>query len=360
MWLHQESGMLYMACSNSRGRAEWFPSLNHLNASGRSLSDRIAVLDTRGLGPIKNRLTWLQTQNFEGNANDGTLNLHGFDIRVDSKNKKNLHIILVNDRPFEDTRRAGPFNRTQTESNSTIEYFTTTLGSNIMSHKQTFTNNNIETPSHVTWVDEGLFMFTNAHRSKSGSRRYSNLVLGGGSIGYCTPPFTECGIIKSPSNLRVPNGIALGHDNLLYVPSSISGQIQLFSLEAEQRLKKVDTIQVPYPINDISVDKNGDIYAATVPVLHKAIKGSRKAETKIPSAVFRIMKLGEMGEGEGWGWNVVKLMEDDGSTLPVTTVAVHDTQTGKMFLGGALDPFISVCEKIEGGSFSAQLNFLNF
>lgn len=25
MWLHQESGMLYMACSDTRGRAEWFP-----------------------------------------------------------------------------------------------------------------------------------------------------------------------------------------------------------------------------------------------------------------------------------------------------------------------------------------------
>lgn len=143
--------------------------MNHLNASGRSLSDQIVILDTRGAGPIKNRLTWLQTQNFEGINNDGRINLHGFDIRVDSKNDKQLHIVLVNDRPFEDTGKAGPFNRSQTDSNSTIEYFTTTLGSKTMTHKQTFTNIDIETPRHVAWVDEHLFMFTNAHSSKGNS-----------------------------------------------------------------------------------------------------------------------------------------------------------------------------------------------
>ncbi|CAD6446430.1 a2e50a8b-2e38-4eac-8cdc-076ed41a2a1f [Sclerotinia trifoliorum] len=360
MWLHQESGMLYMACSDTKGRAEWFPSLNHLNASGRSFSDRIAVLDTRGSGTIKSRLTWLQTQNFEGIANDGTLNLHGFDIRVDAKDKKKLHVVLVNDRPFEDTGKASPFNKSQTGSNSTIEYFTTTLGGKTMTHKQTFANTNVETPRHVAWIDEHLFMFTNSHSPRSSSRGYSDLVLGGGSIGYCTPPSTECGITKSSVNLKVPNGIALGHDNLLYVPSSISGQIQVFSLEAEQRLRKVDTIHVPFPINNINVDKNGDIYAATVPVLHKAIKYFQNIDANIPSAMFRIIKLGSMGEGEGWGWNVVKMMEDDGNTLPATTVAVHDSQTGKMFLGGVLDPFISICEKIDGRSFSAQLELLNF
>lgn len=133
------------------------------------MSDRIAVLDTRGAGPIKSRLTWLQTQNFEGINNDGRLNLHGFDIRMDSKDNKQLHIVLVNDRPSEDTGKAGSFDQTQTDPNSTIEYFITKLGSKTMSHKQTFTNIDIETPRHVAWVDEHLFMFTNAHSSKGSS-----------------------------------------------------------------------------------------------------------------------------------------------------------------------------------------------
>lgn len=147
-------------------------SLNHWNVSGRSLTDRIAVLNTRGPGPIKNRLTWLQTRNFEGISQDGTFNLHGFDVRVDSKDKDLLHLLLVNDRPFMDVGKGGPFNRTHTESNSTIEYFTTILGSKMMIHKQTFANENIVTPRHVSWVDEHLFMFTNAHNSRSTSVSY--------------------------------------------------------------------------------------------------------------------------------------------------------------------------------------------
>ncbi|ESZ93489.1 hypothetical protein SBOR_6138 [Sclerotinia borealis F-4128] len=361
MWLHQGSGMLYMACEDTGGRAEEGSlSLDSLNISDRSLSDRIAVLDTRGSGPIKDRLIWLQTQDSKGINHDGILNLHGFDVRVDSKNKKKLHIILVDDHSFGDTEKAGSFNRTQTKSNSAIEYFTTILGSKTMTHEQTFANNNIETPRHVVWIDEHLFMFTNTPHSISSSPTYSNLILGGGSIGYCTPPSSSCGTIKTPVNLQLPNGLALGHDNLLYIPSSISGQIQVFSLETEQRLRKVDTIHVPHPINDISIDKNGDIYAATVPNLHKAITDTRKSYGNIPSAVYRIMKLGEMGDGEGWGWNVMKMIEDDGNILPATTVAVHDMLTGKIFLGGVRDPFISICERIDGGSFGARLEMLNF
>jgi arylesterase/paraoxonase len=168
---------------------------------------------------------------------------------------------------------------------------------------------------------------------------------------------STCGIAKS-GNLKSPSGMAIGHDNLLYIPSAISGQIQVFAMEEQQRLRKVDTIQVPYPINDISIDKNGDIYAATVPVLHKSMGTSQTTQQKIPSAVFRIMKLGEMGEGEGWGWNVVKMIEDEGYMLPGITKAVHDTRNGKMFLGG-LAPFVGVCEKKDGGTFSAQLQMLN-
>ncbi|QSZ32580.1 hypothetical protein DSL72_002158 [Monilinia vaccinii-corymbosi] len=356
MWLHPESGMLYMACSDARGRAEWFPSLNLLNASGRSSSDRIGVLDTRGSGPIKNRLTWLQVETPQGGNYDGTFNIHGFSIMVDRSNKKRLHIALINDRPYKDTGEVWP---PQIEWSTTIEYFATTLGSNIMTHKKTLDQPKIITPRRVLWLGEHLLVFTNAHRSKSRTGGYLDFLLGGGSIGYCTLPKGNCGTMKTDGNLRVPSGIALGHDSLIYVASSVSGQINVFSSD-EHHLIKVDTIQVPHPISSISIDDNGDIYATTIPVLHEAMKNSQDPKAHIASAVFRIMKLGEMVEGEtGWGWSVVKMMEDDGKILPTTTIAVHDKKSGKMFLGGALDPFISICEKKGGGSFTAPLNMLN-
>jgi hypothetical protein len=37
-------------------------------------------------------------------------------------------------------------------------------------------------------------------------------------------------------------------------------------------------------------------------------------------------------------------MEDDGSVLPGATVAAHDAETGRVFLGGSMSPYITICE----------------
>ena len=39
-----------------------------------------------------------------------------------------------------------------------------------------------------------------------------------------------------------------------------------------------------------------------------------------------------------------KIMEDDGDVLSAFSIAVHDVETGKIFLGGPLTPFITICE----------------
>ncbi|PQE31688.1 Serum paraoxonase arylesterase protein [Rutstroemia sp. NJR-2017a WRK4] len=303
----------------------------------------------RSSAPLKDRLTWIQPQNFVGTPGNEVFDPRGFDILVDPDNKNKLHIVVVNEHPLGDV--------INNKLSGTIEYFTMTVGGSTMTHVRTFTSSAIEAPSHVTWIDEDLFVFTNTHAVGDYSRRYKDLLLGGGSVGYCILASGICGIAKS-GNLKSPSGMAIGHDNLLYIPSAISGQIQIFAMEEQQRLRKVDSILVPYPVNDISIDKNGDIYAAAVPVLHKSMGTSQIMEQKVPSAVFRIMKLGEMGEGEGWGWNIVKMIEDAGHMLPGITKAVHDTRNGKMFLGG-LAPFVGICEKKDGGTFSAQLQMLN-
>jgi arylesterase/paraoxonase len=113
MWLHEQTGFLYMACSDSQSRTQWLPAfvnlllaehpatnknrVDFLNASARSLTDRIAVLNTRAQGRLASRIQWLSIENFSGINGDGTLNLHGFDIRGD-RNTDVLRIILVNRR----------------------------------------------------------------------------------------------------------------------------------------------------------------------------------------------------------------------------------------------------------------------
>lgn len=73
-------------------------SVDFLNATGRGLLDRLAILDTRDPGLIEERIKWISASNFPGIKGDGTFNLHSFDIRADP-NTDTLHILLINHRP---------------------------------------------------------------------------------------------------------------------------------------------------------------------------------------------------------------------------------------------------------------------
>lgn len=152
----------------------------------------------------------------------------------------------------------------------------------------------------------------------------------------------------------MPNGLTMGKDGLIYVPSTTGGYIDVFSIDTlsssqGHTLKALNT--EPHhlhhltrlstlPIDNLRPDADGDIYAAAFPACHKWIESEMDPfGVHPPSAVLRI----RAGEGEG-GYVVETVLEDNGSVLPGSTVAVHDAQTGRIFLGGAMAPWISICE----------------
>jgi len=71
---------------------------------------------------------------------------------------------------------------------------------------------------------------------------------------------------------------------------------------------------------------------------------------KVPSAVFKITKKNTGAQSQNknspdhGSYDFVKIMEDNGETLPGATVAVHDAETGRVFLGGVVSPYIVICE----------------
>ncbi|PBP16484.1 putative serum paraoxonase/arylesterase [Diplocarpon rosae] len=329
MWLHDETGYLYMACSDSRSR--------------RSLTDRIAVLDTRGPGRLASRIKWLSLTNFPDVHGDGTLNLHGFSIRADPYTDI-LNILLINHRRPLDTVTGVPLDATQVGANSTIEMFTTKAGEDSMRHVRTYTDQLIQTPNRVAWVSEDTFLFTNSHTLDP--------LLGGGSAVHCHRATCHNG--TPHHRLFFPNGLARGRDGLIYIPSTISGSISVFSLTAELLLQHEATIETGIPIDNLSVDAEGDIIAAALPAAHKWLESAKAPfDIRVPSTVLRIKKLGG-GKGEGKRkdtgqsgpeveYTVEKVVEDDGRVLPGSTVAVHDVETGRYFMGGAMAPFIAMC-----------------
>jgi arylesterase/paraoxonase len=140
--------------------------MNNLNASGRSLTDQLVVLDARSAGSLASRIWALTPENFPGVNGDGTLNLHGFDIREDSEHK--LHILLINHRPPFDSITGRPLDPASFGANSTIELFEAAEGAQTMHHVRTYYHDSIQTPNRVAWTSEGGFVFSNDHSAKVG------------------------------------------------------------------------------------------------------------------------------------------------------------------------------------------------
>ena len=127
------------------------------------------------------------------------------------------------------------------------------------------------------------------------------------------------------------------------------GIIEVFTLDEHHVLILLDTIEVPYPVDNLSVDRNGDIYAAAFPQLYKLSESaSDPFNIKAPSAVIRIRKgkgrEGVVLHGELGDLEVETVLEDDGTVVGGATIAVHDAETGRIFTGGVVVPFINVCE----------------
>lgn len=135
----------------------------------------------------------------------------------------------------------------------------------------------------------------------------------------------------------------------------MTGRIGVYSLSSTG-LTKIDEIRVGMPIDNLSIDANGDIFAAAFPDSLKLVEVVKYAtDTLLPSTVWKITKVvggydekrSRKASGTG-NYRVSKLLEDrEGKVMPSgTTVAVHDAKTGRIFLGAVLGGHLTVCEPI--------------
>lgn len=155
------------------------------------------------------------------------------------------------------------------------------------------------------------------------------------------------------SGLKLPNGVTRARDGLIYVASTFTGKIAIFTQLEDRTLRQVDEVDIGLPIDNISIDSKGAIFAAAFPKAYKSTESFNDPEIDVPSAVFRISRKDDKDYGvfkrrtkESYDrqYVVEKVLEDDGVLLPGSTAAVHDPQTGRIFLSSATAPFVAVCE----------------
>ncbi|TDZ22324.1 Serum paraoxonase/arylesterase 2 [Colletotrichum orbiculare MAFF 240422] len=337
MWLHEATRELFLACSDPKARSQWMPNAHNFNISGRSTQDAIVVMDVdkpRGDG-LEFRA--LSTPGFTGTDGDGLLQLVGMTGHSKPGDaKKTARLLLVNNRPPVDPLTGELLSEAKEGGNATIEEFEYDQGSSEMRHIWTYANPNISTPNRIAALDDGSFYFTNdAGDKKIGMKFFLSQLLGHGDVTHCNRQACK----RVSTHHRLPNGLVYGADKLVYVPSAMAGGIQVYR-EDGPKFEKVAHIPLPYAIDNLSVDGNGDIWAAVFPrgieILQAAMDPHNK---KVKAAAVRVRK-----DEEGvYTWE--KVIEDgNADVLPGSTSVVHDAKTGRLFFSGVTAPFIAICE----------------
>ncbi|KAM3071625.1 hypothetical protein ACMFMG_009498 [Clarireedia jacksonii] len=332
--LDHEGRRLYAACSTITSRSGWSPG---------TLKDHVSVLniDEPGDDGLYGLHQLEITGDYTGTDSHNSIDLHGFDIEFVSDSL--LRFWMVNHRPPIDDL-GNYLDATKLGANSTIEVFDHTPGSSDLHYVKTVLSAAVYTPNSIVATGDGGFVSTNDHSTKTGTFRSLDMLLGSGSIAVCNT-HNDCHI-GAEKGIRFPNGIAKDKNNRYYVASSVTGKITVHALYPNGTFSQLNKIDIGMPLDNLSVDANGDIYAAGFPDVVALVNGMNGApDAGIPAAVFRVRGV---RDGDGYGkmrYEVKKVLEDiDASVLPMTTTAVHDVKTGRLFLGGVLSSFMAVCE----------------
>lgn len=87
------------------------------------------------------------------------------------------------------------------------------------------------------------------------------------------------------------------------------------------------------PVDNLSVDRNGDIWAAAIPKPFEALSAlANPYNLTFRSTIWRIHK-----SEPGSGYEVKKMLEDkEAKIVGGATSAEHDVKTGRLFITGIL------------------------
>ncbi|KAL1599815.1 hypothetical protein SLS60_007620 [Paraconiothyrium brasiliense] len=159
--------------------------------------------------------------------------------------------------------------------------------------------------------------------------------IGGGGVTYCSSTST-CFPVTPPRTFKMPNGLARGADELIYVPATISGTISVYSLkpfddntEIPPTFILLDTINVGMPVDNLALDGNGDLWIPGFPDGVRLFKWvENPVRHKTPATIWKVNKI----EGS---YQMEKVLEDSEAEIlnGITTVR-HDVRTGRLFMGG--------------------------
>lgn len=170
-------------------------------------------------------------------------------------------------------------------------------------------------------------------------RRELDFIIGGGGVTHCDST-GSCDAITPPRTFKMPNGLAKGAGNLVYVPDTIAGTISVYSIDRSSNspanFTLIEKLAIGMPLDNIAIDLNGDLWVPGFPDGFQLLKWMEDPpNARLPATVWKI-KTAENGEFE-----VKKIVEDaEARVLNAVTVVRHDVATGRLFMGGKSSPVL--------------------
>lgn len=140
------------------------------------------------------------------------------------------------------------------------------------------------------------------------------------------------------TGFKFPNGLHLGSNGLLYVPSAAVGGITVFKPAANGSIERVHHIELDYPIDNLSEDANGDIFAASMPKGIEALAAFNDPlnSPTAPATAWRVRRVNREVKDK-YEYELIKVIEDAaGEKLPGMTTVIHDASTGRLFMSGKI------------------------
>ncbi|KAF7376049.1 Serum paraoxonase/arylesterase 2 [Mycena sanguinolenta] len=323
--LHAPTGVLYLACSSPESRAHWTPPTLQLNASGPD-ADYLATYDpqTGAVARLKSSLPGIM--------------VHGMDVVSSASDPAELFIYAVNHRKPADRDSSAVIG-----ADSTIEVFKTAVGSTTLTHLRTVRDPVILTPNDIVGSPDGKsFFFTNDHNSKTSMMRFLTLVgLKYSSVGYCD---VDSGCKLVTPNLHAANGIVRATNNdTFYVGNSHGGGVTVFQRQEDNALLKTHTIPADRGLDNLSMDTDGVIWAASFPDAFALARHIADPSKLSPSSAHAIAMNTGPGSFYGEKFKVTKVFEDDGTLACGTTTVVHDVERKRLYLHGIASPHLTIC-----------------
>ncbi|KAJ7647424.1 hypothetical protein FB45DRAFT_893403 [Roridomyces roridus] len=316
--LHQPTGLLFLACSTVESRAHWIPAVDQLNTSGPANVDYFATYN-HDSGDIVRLEAPLPVET------------HGMDVVPSAADPSQLYIYAINHRKVHSALTVG--------ADSTIEVFVHNLGAAELKHLHTVRDPTIIAPNDVVGHSNGReFFWTNDHASKTGHMRHlSVLGLETGSVGYCN---LDSGCKMAIRHLRGANGIARQPDNgTVFVGNCIFGGVHVLETQPDNTLVKKSSIPIDRPIDNLSIDKDGVLWAAGMPYPLSLLKHLANPSLLSPTSAH----AAHADPNSSSQFRVVKMFEDDGNIARATTTVVHDAERRRLFLHGNAAPHLTVC-----------------